>query len=133
MAVRRRARIADAWRKIPVVQLLTAKRGAVGVEYALLMAFMAIVAAGGLMMLGDGLSRYFVAASHPVGASAVSMPNPLGGGGGFAGGGSTGGGSTGGGSTGGGSTGGGSTGGGSTGGGSTGGGNGGGNGGGKVK
>jgi Flp pilus assembly pilin Flp len=44
---------------MPMRLLWRNRRGAVGVEYAFLVAFIAIVAAGGMMVMGNALQTFF--------------------------------------------------------------------------
>ena len=105
-----------------VRRLCRDSRGSVGGEYAFLIAFIAIVAAVGFVVVGDSMTTNFSVLGDRVETASTEMPNPLGGGG--SGGGSSSGGSSGGGSnSGGGNNGGGNNGGGNNGGGNNGGGN----------
>lgn len=46
------------------------RRGAIAAEYAFLLAFIAIVAAAGMLVFGDGLVTYFSAMGLTIGGSA---------------------------------------------------------------
>jgi Flp pilus assembly pilin Flp len=78
---------------IHVIRLLGAlrreKSGAVGTEYAFLIAFIAIVAAVGMVVLGGELSGFFDAIGNSLEEIGGNIPNPFvgdGGGGGTDGG-----------------------------------------------
>lgn len=69
-----------------VRRYIASSTGAVSTEYAFILAFGALVAATGFVVLGDGVATHFEGVSQKVNSASVEMPNPLGGGGSTSGG-----------------------------------------------
>ena len=62
-----------------VLRLAKSKSGAVATEYAFLIAFIAIVAALGMVLLGENLSAFFNDIGEALDGAGSNIPDPFGG------------------------------------------------------
>ncbi|NNE83997.1 MAG: Flp family type IVb pilin [Alphaproteobacteria bacterium] len=63
--------------KFKLVRFLKSNAGAVATEYAFLIAFIAIVAAAGMGLLGNNLSLFFDDIGQALTAISGNLPNPF--------------------------------------------------------
>ncbi len=63
--------------KLAILRLVNSKSGAVATEYAFLIAFIAIVAATGMTLLGENLSAFFNDIGVALTDMSSNLPNPF--------------------------------------------------------
>ena len=63
--------------KLAILRFVNSKSGAVATEYAFLIAFIAIVAATGMTLLGENLSAFFNDIGVALTDMSSNLPNPF--------------------------------------------------------